>query len=131
MRRATGNAALAVRGYDGGNVGYPPVRRIALVLISFWCWRWRSSLSGRARVRRSPREITEATFPSVVLLTMKDVRRRVIGLGSGFFVRPDVIATNFHVIKSAVSGEAKVVARSARCDRGAHTSPDEARVSPC
>jgi hypothetical protein len=43
---------------------------------------------------------------------MRDSNNRAISLGSGFFVRPDVVATNYHVIEGAVDGFAKVLGNS-------------------
>jgi S1-C subfamily serine protease len=58
---------------------------------------------------------------------MKDARGRVTSLGSGFFVRSDVIATNFHVIKSGVGGEAKIVAQNSRHALAGLVAADESR----
>lgn len=55
------------------------------------------------------RLIAKNTFPSVVMLEMRDGNNRAISLGSGFFVRPDVVVTNYHVIEGASNGFAKVV----------------------
>ena len=59
------------------------------------------------------RLIARNIFPSVVMLEMRDGQNRPISLGSGFFVRPDVVVTNYHVIQNASSGSAKVVGKSA------------------
>ncbi len=55
------------------------------------------------------RLIAKNALPSILMLEMQDANNRAISLGSGFFVRPDVVATNYHVIKGAVDGFAKVV----------------------
>lgn len=52
----------------------------------------------------SARDIAEKTFPSVVLVVVGDSKGVPIALGSGFFVRKGVIATNYHVIKGAHIG---------------------------
>ncbi len=39
------------------------------------------------------RLIAKKTFPSVVMLEMRDDKNRPIKFGSGFFVRPDVVVT--------------------------------------
>jgi Trypsin-like peptidase domain len=49
----------------------------------------------------SPREIARRSFPSVVLLLTEDENGKPISLGSGFFVRSDLIATSRHVIRHA------------------------------
>ena len=40
---------------------------------------------------------------------MRDARGEVLGIGSGFFVEHNLIATNFHVIEGATQGIAKLV----------------------
>lgn len=49
----------------------------------------------------SAREIAKKSLPSVVLLVTKDENGNPVSLGSGFFVRTDVIATNHHVTRAA------------------------------
>lgn len=46
----------------------------------------------------SAREVANRTLPSVVLLLAQGTTEK---LGSGFFFEPDLVATNFHVIKGA------------------------------
>ena len=58
---------------------------------------------------QTPQEIAKKTLASTVLLIMKDANGKILGFGSGFFVRPDQIATNFHVIEGAPQGTAKLV----------------------
>src|SRR4051812_48128284 len=55
------------------------------------------------------REIAKNSFPSVVMLVMEDENGHEISLGSGFFVKEDVIASNFHVIENAARGYARVM----------------------
>jgi S1-C subfamily serine protease len=57
------------------------------------------------------RQIAQKTFPSVVLLVMEDAKGQPLTLGSGFFVKNDIIATNLHVIEGASSGYAKIVGK--------------------
>lgn len=47
------------------------------------------------------REIARRSLPSVVLLIGQDAKGRAVTMGSGFFVQPDIIATNNHVIEEA------------------------------
>ena len=54
-------------------------------------------------------EIAENALAATVYLEMQDSNRLTLGIGSGFFVRPDLIATNFHVIQGAAQGIAKLV----------------------
>jgi S1-C subfamily serine protease len=58
------------------------------------------------------RQIARKVFPSVVLLEMNDSSGQTVALGSGFFVREDVIATNYHVIKGRAGGFAKIVGQN-------------------
>ena len=55
------------------------------------------------------RLVAKQVFPSVVMLDVQDASHKPLRFGSGFFVRPDVIATNYHVIENAVYGTARVV----------------------
>ena len=48
-------------------------------------------------------------FPSLVTLEMRDAQNKPISTGSGFFVRPGVIATNRHVIDRAADGYARLI----------------------
>jgi S1-C subfamily serine protease len=57
----------------------------------------------------SAREIARRSFPSVVVLVTKDSSGKFVSLGSGFFVRPDVVATNYHVVKHAARVYCKIV----------------------
>jgi S1-C subfamily serine protease len=43
------------------------------------------------------------------MLDVQDSARRPLRFGSGFFVRPDIVATNYHVIENASYGVARVV----------------------
>lgn len=57
--------------------------------------------------------IYQKATPSVLALVMTDRTGQPISLGSGFVVRGDLVATNFHVIRGAASGSAKVVGSKA------------------
>lgn len=60
---------------------------------------------------QTPSQVAQETFPSVVLLAMKDRQGHILALGSGFFVQQDLVATNLHVIQGASTGYAKIVGR--------------------
>ena len=76
--------------------------------------------AGGARGQQSTREIAQTSMPSVVSLVMHFdatsstftggfmIRTRV-AVGSGFFVKEDVIATNAHVVANALGGHARRV----------------------
>lgn len=60
----------------------------------------------------SPQAIAKNSFNSTVLLVMEDANGQPIGLGSGFFVRFNQIATNLHVVEGAAGGYAKLVGKN-------------------
>ncbi len=57
-------------------------------------------------------EIAEKALAATVYLEMKDKNGKTLGIGSGFFVKPNLIATNYHVIEGAAKGTAKLVGKS-------------------
>ena len=56
-------------------------------------------------------QIAEKALAATVSLEMQDTNGVILGRGSGFFVRPNLIATNYHVIEGAARGTAKLVDR--------------------
>ena len=56
-------------------------------------------------------EIAEKALAATVYLDMQDSNGLSLGFGSGFFVKPNLIATNYHVIAGAASGTAKLVGK--------------------
>ena len=54
------------------------------------------------------RLVAKQVFPSVVMLDMQDAARHPLRFGSGFFVRPNFVATNYHVIENSAYGTARV-----------------------
>ena len=77
----------------------------------FLLWIFSSLTLSRAQQVQSlsAREIARLSLPSVVLLVTTDKSSNVVNYGSGFFVRPDVIVTNFHVIENSTEGYVKIV----------------------
>ena len=71
------------------------------------------------------RRIAGRTLASVVLLDMEDVNGQPLALGSGFFIRPDIVATNLHVIKGAGKGYARVVGKKQNYDVAAVVAASE------
>jgi hypothetical protein len=61
---------------------------------------------------KSPRQIAQEAFPSVVLLLMQDRNGQPTALGSGFVLRDGLVVTNLHVISGAASGYCKLVGKS-------------------
>ena len=54
-------------------------------------------------------ELAEKVLAATVSLEMLDKNGDTLGYGSGFFVRSNLVATNFHVIDKAVRGRVKLV----------------------
>lgn len=80
-------------------------RTIVLLLFSTIC-------IASAQTTLPTEEITEKALASTVYLEMKDRNDKTLGIGSGFFVKTNIIATNYHVIEGAAKGTAKVVGKS-------------------
>ena len=59
-------------------------------------------------------DIAEKALAATVYLEMKDKDGKTLGIGSGFFVQSNLIATNYHVIEGAAKGTAKLVGKSTR-----------------
>jgi hypothetical protein len=80
--------------------GRPLLKSLHLIVLLFSI-----ALSISAQPQRvkewSPREIARRVFPSVVLIVTYDVNGKPSSLGSGFFVKNGVVATNYHVISGA------------------------------
>ena len=56
-------------------------------------------------------QIAEKALAATVYLEMKDGNGTTLGFGSGFFVKENLIATNYHVIEGAAQGTAKLVGK--------------------
>ena len=56
-------------------------------------------------------DIAEKALAATVYLEMKDKNGKTLGIGSGFFVKPNIIATNYHVIEGAAKGTAKLIGK--------------------
>ena len=70
-------------------------------------------------------EIAEKALAATVYLEMKDSNGKPLGFGSGFFVKPNLIATNYHVIAGAASGTAKLVGKYTTYKIEGWTATDE------
>ena len=57
--------------------------------------------------------IDQMALGSTVLLTMIDTNGHQRGKGSGFFVGPGLIATNYHVVRGKAGGHAEIVGENA------------------
>ena len=70
-------------------------------------------------------EIAEKALAATVYLEMQDSNGLPLGFGSGFFVKPNLIATNYHVIAGAASGTAKLVGKHTTYKIEGWTATDE------
>jgi hypothetical protein len=75
----------------------------------------------------TPTDIARNTFPSVVLIQVFDSRGMLISVGSGFFVREDLIATNAHVIDRASRVVVKIVGEDVKHEAIGTTAIDTTR----
>ena len=57
-------------------------------------------------------DIAEKALAATVYLEMKDKNGKTLGIGSGFFVKFNIIATNYHVIEGAAKGTVKLVGKN-------------------
>ena len=57
-------------------------------------------------------QIAQKALAATVSLEMQDKSGVTLGRGSGFFVEPNLIATNYHVIEGAAQGTAKLVGKN-------------------
>jgi len=70
-------------------------------------------------------DIAKHTFPSVVMIVTKDRSEQLLSLGSGFFVREDIVATNRHVMEGAVTGYAKIVGKEQKYPIAGYVAIDD------
>ena len=76
--------------------------RIIPVIVLVFC------TISRVSAQTAP-QIAEKALAATVYLEMQDSKGVPLGFGSGFFVRDNLIATNYHVIEGAARGTAKLV----------------------
>jgi len=74
---------------------------------------------------KSPRQIAQEAFPSVVLLVLQDSNGQPTSLGSGFVLRDGIVATNHHVITGAATGYCKVVGKNMKYEVAGTVGIDE------
>ena len=67
------------------------------------------STKDSTRAQLTPRQIVERVFPSIVLIVAEDEHGEAVGLGSGFFYKPGLVATNLHVLRRASQASVKVL----------------------
>src|SRR5207248_7147946 len=55
------------------------------------------------------REIAARSFPAVAMIVTEDFHSQPLAIGSGFFVKEKIVATNAHVVEGAAGGYIKVL----------------------
>ena len=86
-----------------------------------------ASDTAKVRPAQTTQQIAQQAFRSTVLLLMEDANGQPFSLGSGFFVAPDQIATNLHVVEGARSGFSKLIGKETKYDIQGYTAIDEKR----
>ena len=82
--------------------------QIAIIVFLLFC----TISTAPAQTTMPAEDIAEKALAATVYLEMKDTDGKILGIGSGFFVKPNLIATNYHVIEGAAKGTAKLVGKS-------------------
>ena len=86
--------------------------RIAFLWLTvFWLSLFRITTATSAPTAE---QIAEKALAATVYLEMTGRNGKTLGIGSGFFVRQNLIATNFHVVEGAAKGTAKQVGKYAK-----------------
>lgn len=86
------------------------------------------SLAGAGAIdAQTAKEVAQKAFPSVVLVVMNDASGRPVARASGFFVREDIVATNYHVLEGATSGYARIVGEETEYDIAGQVGVDSGR----
>ena len=81
--------------------------RVVIVVLLLFC----TINTAPAQTTLPAEDIAEKALAATVYLEMKDKNGKTLGIGSGFFVKPNLIATNYHVIEGAAKGTAKLVGK--------------------
>ena len=81
--------------------------RVVIVVLLLFC----TINTAPAQTTLPAEDIAEKALAATVYLEMKDNNGKTLGIGSGFFVKPNLIATNYHVIEGAAKGTAKLVGK--------------------
>ena len=81
-------------------------RLIGLGLIVLLCFAIHS-----ITFAQNTEQLAEQALAATVYLEMMDSAGKTLAFGSGFFVRQNLIATNYHVIEGAARGTAKLVGK--------------------
>ena len=83
-----------------------PPKQLSAILITLLLFTIHATTSGQ-----TTEQLAEKALAATVYLEMMDSAGKTISIGSGFFVRQDLIVTNYHVIEGAARGTAKLVGK--------------------
>jgi len=67
------------------------------------------SILSATQAQITPQQIAQKSFKSTVLISINDKNQQPLGLGSGFVLENNMVATNFHVIENSYGGFVKLV----------------------
>ena len=95
-------------------------RATIVVLLLLFC----TINTAPAQTTLSAEDIAEKALAATVYLEMQDKKGKTLGIGSGFFVKSNLIATNYHVIEGAAKGTAKLVGKYTTYDIEGITATD-------
>ena len=84
---------------------------IALLLLCCTHTSYTQNTQDTKQITQKTEQIAQQTLAATVYLEMKDATGKTISIGSGFFIKPNLIATNYHVIAGATTGTVKVVGK--------------------
>ena len=73
----------------------------------------------------TPQQIAEKALAATVFLDLHDRNGALLNWGSGFFVRHNLIATSYHVIKGTARGTVKLVGQKTKYIIEGITAKDE------
>ncbi len=97
-----------------------PLAAIVVLLLLF-C----TITAAPAQTTLSAQDIAKKALAATVYLEMRDKSGKTLGFGSGFFVKPNIIATNYHVIEGGTKGTAKLVGKYTRYNIEGVTATDK------
>ena len=96
--------------------------RSAIVVLLLLLW---TINTAPAQTTLSAEDIAQKALAATVYLEMTDKNGKTLGIGSGFFVKSNLIATNYHVIEGAAKGTAKLVGKYITYDIEGVTTTDK------
>ena len=84
-----------------------PAKQLVTILTTLLLFAIHATTSAQTTTE----QIAEKALAATVYLEMQDSNGEILSIGSGFFVRQDLIVTNYHVIEGAARGTAKLVGK--------------------